>query len=249
MRPDILHTNDAISLSMTTYSMNLSVPLSQPFIKLEKIGKTYAGAVPVTALQEINLEIDRGERLALLGKSGSGKSTLLNLLALIDKPSCGSLFIDNRESALFSEKEATAYRRRDIGFIFQFFNLLPTLTLRENITLPMELLQQNDDDLVHQLTREAGIADKLERYPEEVSGGEQQRAAVIRALVKKPRLILADEPTGNLDLETGLHIVGLINEICDSFGTALVMVTHSQEAAQACTRRLKIIDGHLLDDV
>ncbi|MBN2809434.1 MAG: ABC transporter ATP-binding protein [Deltaproteobacteria bacterium] len=226
----------------------MSAPLSPsaPLLKLEKIGKTYAGAVPVTALQEIDLEISGGERLALLGKSGSGKSTLLNLLALIDQPSRGCLLIDNRDSRTFNEKEATRYRRHDIGFIFQFFNLLPTLTLRENIKLPMELLQQSDDDLFEQLTREAGIADKIDRYPEEVSGGEQQRAAVIRALIKKPRLILADEPTGNLDFETGLHIVGLMNEICDTFGTALVMVTHSQEAAAACTRRLRIIDGRLM---
>lgn len=217
-----------------------------PLIKLEKISKTYAGAVPVTALKEVNLEIYRGDHLALLGKSGSGKSTLLNLLALIDKPSSGSLLIDNRESALFSGQEATIYRRRDIGFIFQFFNLLPTLTLRENMTLPLELLGHKDDDLLKHLSREAGIENKLDRYPEEVSGGEQQRAAVIRALVKKPRLILADEPTGNLDLETGLHIVGLMNEICKTFATALVMVTHSREAAETCDQRLKIVDGSLL---
>lgn len=219
-----------------------------PLIKLEKIAKTYTGAVPVSALKEIDLEIDPGQRLALLGKSGSGKSTLLNLLALIDKPSSGQLLIDNRDTKSFSESEATLYRRRDIGFIFQFFNLLPTLTLRENITLPMELLGHKDDDLLKHLSREAGIENKLERYPEEVSGGEQQRAAVIRALVKKPRLILADEPTGNLDLETGLHIVGLMNEICQTFGTALVMVTHSREAAETCDQRLKIVDGSLRPD-
>ncbi len=228
--------------------MNISVPLSQPFIKLEKIAKTYPGAVPVTALKKIDLTITTGERLALLGKSGSGKSTLLNLLALIDKPSQGRLLIDNREVTAFSEKDATRYRRRDIGFIFQFFNLLPTLTLRENITLPMELLGHQDDPLLTSLSREAGIENKLDRYPEEVSGGEQQRAAVIRALVKKPRLILADEPTGNLDLDTGLHIVGLMNEICKTFGTALVMVTHSPDAAATCGRRLKIVDGCLFPD-
>ena len=228
--------------------MNYTDSSTQAFIKLEKISKTYPGAVPVTALKEVDLTIATGERLALLGKSGSGKSTLLNLLALIDKPSSGRLLINNREAATFSEKEATSYRRHDIGFIFQFFNLRPTLTLRENITLPMELLAHKDDELVVQLSREAGIADQLDRYPEEVSGGEQQRAAVIRALVKKPRLILADEPTGNLDLDTGLHIVGLMNEICNTFGTALVMVTHSPEAADTCSRRLRIIDGCLFPD-
>ncbi|MBN2705675.1 MAG: ABC transporter ATP-binding protein [Deltaproteobacteria bacterium] len=218
-------------------------------IILEKISKIYPGVVPVTALKEIDLVITPGERLALLGKSGSGKSTLLNLLALIDKPSSGRLTIDKRTVETFTENDATRYRRRDIGFIFQFFNLLPTLTLRENICLPMELLGHDDRDLMLELCRDAGIGDKLERYPEEVSGGEQQRAAVIRALVKKPRLILADEPTGNLDLDTGLHIVSLMNEICDRFNTALVMVTHSREAASACGRRLKIIDGRLLPDV
>ena len=228
--------------------MNYANSTPQSFIKLEKISKTYPGIVPVTALKEINLTITIGERLALLGKSGSGKSTLLNLLALIDKPSRGQLLIDNRNSTGFSEKDATRYRRREIGFIFQFFNLLPTLTLRENITLPMELLGHKDDALMSSLCREAGIENQLDRYPEEVSGGEQQRAAVIRALVKKPRLILADEPTGNLDLETGLHIVGLMNEICKTFGTALVMVTHSREAADTCGRRLKIVDGCLFPD-
>ena len=228
--------------------MNSTYSPDQTFIKLEKISKTYPGAVPVTALKEVDLTITVGERLALLGKSGSGKSTLLNLLALIDKPSSGRLLINNRDTAEFSEKDSTSYRRRDIGFIFQFFNLLPTLTLRENISLPMELLAQKDDALLISLSREAGIENKLDRYPEEVSGGEQQRAAVIRALVKKPRLILADEPTGNLDLETGLHIVGLMNEICKTFGTALVMVTHSREAADTCNRRLRIVDGSLLPD-
>ncbi|HDS15636.1 MAG TPA: ABC transporter ATP-binding protein [Proteobacteria bacterium] len=218
-------------------------------ITLEKISKIYPGAVPVTALTQIDLVIKPGERLALLGKSGSGKSTLLNLLALIDKPSGGRLTIDDRAAEDFSENDATRYRRRDLGFIFQFFNLLPTLTLRENICLPMELLGHDDHGLMMELCREAGICDQLDRYPEEVSGGEQQRAAVIRALVKKPRLILADEPTGNLDLDTGLHIVSLMNEICDRFNTALVMVTHSREAASVCSRRLKIIDGRLLPDV
>ncbi|MBN2333519.1 MAG: ABC transporter ATP-binding protein [Deltaproteobacteria bacterium] len=229
--------------------MNQPQPASPCFIQLEKLTKTYAGAVPVEALKGIDLQIMAGDRLALLGKSGSGKSTLLNLLALIDKPSSGRLLIDSQEASSFSEKNATLYRRHDIGFIFQFFNLLPTLTLAENISLPLALLGRREGQLLADLCQAAGISDKLHRYPEEVSGGEQQRAAVIRALVKKPRLILADEPTGNLDLETGLNIVALMNHICKTFGTTLIMVTHSSEAAAVCSRRLHIIDGHLQNDV
>jgi putative ABC transport system ATP-binding protein len=218
-------------------------------LSLRHIARTYPGAVPVPALIDINLELAAGERLAVLGKSGSGKSTLLNLLALIDLPTAGTLLIDGRDAAGYREIDATRFRRREVGFVFQFFNLIPTLTLRDNIMLPLELLgAPRGGELFDRLVGQTGIGALLDRYPEEVSGGEQQRAAIVRALIKKPRLLLADEPTGNLDHATGNLIVTLMNDICDEFNTTLVMVTHSREAAAICRRTVHIMDGVITED-
>ncbi len=218
------------------------------YLQLRQISKIYPGKIPVTALKEINLDLRPGERLAVLGKSGSGKSTLLNLLALIDRPTGGRLLVHNRDSSSFTSREATLFRRREVGFVFQFFNLIPTLTLRDNIMLPLERLGgHHDRDFFTFLVSRAGIAQRLDNYPEEVAGGEQQRAAVVRALVKKPRLLLADEPTGNLDHETGRQIVSLMAEICRQQQTTMVMVTHSLEAAAICGRTVHIRDGHLVE--
>ena len=219
-----------------------------PYLVLDKISKIYPAKVPVRALENISLTIPGGRRLAILGKSGSGKSTLLNLLSLIDSPTSGRLMIDGREAAHFNEQETTRFRRYDVGFVFQFFNLIPTLTLRDNIMLPLELIgREKELELFRHLVEETGISEQLDRYPEEVSGGQQQRAAVVRALVKKPRLLLADEPTGNLDFTTGCQVVELMNRICRQENTTLVMVTHSREAAAICEQTIQLRDGHLVD--
>lgn len=220
----------------------------QFYLTLEGVSKTYRARVPVTALKNISLDIPMGWRLAILGKSGSGKSTLLNLLSLIDNPTSGRLLIDGRDATTFSEAETTRFRRYDVGFVFQFFNLIPTLTLRDNIMLPLELIgQEKQLELFHHLVKETEISKELDRYPEEVSGGQQQRAAIVRALVKKPRLLLADEPTGNLDFATGCQVVELMNTICRQENITLVMVTHNQDAADICEQTIQLRDGRLIN--
>ncbi len=221
--------------------------MHQSYLTLNKISKTYGAKVPVAALKDISLDIPMGRRLAILGKSGSGKSTLLNLLSLIDNPTSGRLLIDGRDATTFSEAETTRFRRYDMGFVFQFFNLIPTLTIRDNIMLPLELIgQEKQLELFHHLVNETDISEQLDRYPEEVSGGQQQRAAVVRALVKKPRLLLADEPTGNLDFATGCQVVELMNHICRQENITLVMVTHSLDAADICEQTIRLRDGHII---
>jgi len=222
--------------------------MPQSYLTLARISKTYRAKVPVTALKDISLDIPMGRRLAILGKSGSGKSTLLNLLSLIDNPTSGRLLIDGRDATTFSEAETTRFRRYDVGFVFQFFNLIPTLTLRDNIMLPLELIgQEKQLELFHHLVKETEINEQLDRYPEEVSGGQQQRAAIVRALVKKPRLLLADEPTGNLDFATGCQVVELMNHICRQENITLVMATHSQDAAGICEQTIRLRDGHIIN--
>ena len=222
--------------------------MQRPYLILDNISKTYPAKVPVTALKDISLDIPIGRRLAILGKSGSGKSTLLNLLSLIDNPTSGRLLIDGRDATTFSEAETTRFRRYDVGFVFQFFNLIPTLTLRDNIMLPLELIgQEKQLELFHHLVKETEINEQLDRYPEEVSGGQQQRAAIVRALVKKPRLLLADEPTGNLDFATGCQVVELMNHICRQENITLVMATHSQDAAGICEQTIRLRDGHIIN--
>jgi len=217
-----------------------------PVIELHNVRKVYPGKVEVEALRDINLKTYRGERIAILGKSGSGKSTLLNLIGLLDAPTSGQIFIRGKEQSHLSDRDAGMFRRYHVGFVFQFFNLLPTLTLRDNLMLPLELAGERDNSFFISLLEKTGLTDKLERYPEELSGGEQQRAAIIRALIKKPAIVLADEPTGNLDSQTGHTIVHLMNEICRDFAITLIMATHSGEAASICQRTLRLRDGRLI---
>lgn len=228
--------------------MNLSMKtdIKTPVIELHNVRKTYLGKVEVEALRDITLKIYEGERIAILGKSGSGKSTLLNLVGLLDAPTSGELFIRGREQSHLSDSDSGLFRRYHVGFVFQFFNLLPTLTLRDNLLLPLELIGENDHRFLNQLIKKTDLNDKLDRYPEELSGGEQQRAAIVRALVKKPAILLADEPTGNLDSQTGHTIVRLMNEICSDFTITLIMATHSREAASICQKTLMLHDGRII---
>lgn len=232
----------------------------RPIIRLEALSKSYREAGQErTVLDQLDLALYQGEFVCLLGKSGSGKSTLLNLLSGIDQPTRGhvTLFAHNghgeaepvRITAL-SEHARTLFRRHNIGIIFQFFNLIPTLTVLENVTLPLELAGGSDDvaGRARRLLERVGLGDRLQTYPDKLSGGEQQRVAIARALVHDPLLILADEPTGNLDEETGDTVLRLLLELTRDMGKTLIMATHAPEVAAQADRVLHLVHGKLVSD-
>jgi putative ABC transport system ATP-binding protein len=189
------------------------------------------------------MEIARGEVVALIGKSGSGKTTLLNLLAGLDHPSRGTIEVEGQNLESLGEKGRTLLRRNRLGFVFQFFNLLPTLTVLENVHLPLELAGISSPENAREALGKLGLEGKERRYPHELSGGEQQRVAIARAVVKKPALILADEPTGNLDTTTGRQILEMLTTRCRESGMSLLMVSHSPTATGFADRVLSMIDG------
>jgi len=189
------------------------------------------------------MEIARGEVVALIGKSGSGKTTLLNLLAGLDRPSRGTIEVEGQNLESLGEKGRTLLRRYRLGFVFQFFNLLPTLTVLENVYLPLELAGISSPENAREALGKLGLEGKERRYPHELSGGEQQRVAIARAVVKKPALILADEPTGNLDTTTGRQILEMLTTRCRESGMSLLMVSHSPTATGFAERVLSMIDG------
>ena len=184
-------------------------------LELNDVYKKYIeGKLEHVVLDNLNLSINKGEIVILFGKSGSGKSTLLNIISGIDTPDSGEVFIDGTDITKLDEKERTLVRRNKIGFIFQFFNLIPTLTIKENLLLPLELTGINQrDEKVNALLTEVSLADRANTYPDKLSGGEQQRISIARALIHNPDIVLADEPTGNLDYETGLQIVDLLDRV------------------------------------
>lgn len=201
-----------------------------------------------SVLQGVDVEVAAGEWVSLLGPSGSGKSTLLNLISGIDLPDQGSIWINGVKVSDLTEKERTLFRRKHIGFVFQFFNLLPTLTVAENLLLPLELAEgrgaaATGRQRVDALLERVGLADRADTFPDRLSGGERQRIAVARALVHDPALVLADEPTGNLDQKTGEHVIGLMEELVRERGTTLVVVTHSERLASRGDRVLELDDG------
>ena len=205
-----------------------------------------AGSHRQAVFDDLNLVVRRGQVVALLGASGSGKTTLLNLISGIDTPDSGSVHIDGIDVHAVGEPGRTLLRRRDIGFVFQFFNLIPTLTVGENIALPLELIGSDARQVqlrVQQLLGQVGLPDVANRFPETLSGGEQQRIAVARALAHRPKLLLADEPTGNLDEETGRQVFGLLRDMARQHHTTLLVVTHSQQVAAAADRVLTLRQG------
>jgi len=200
-------------------------------------------------LHNTNLIVAPGEFIAILGKSGSGKTTLLNLISGIDRVDCGDVYFDGLRLTGLNETERTLFRRRKIGFIFQFFNLIPTLTVWENIILPLELNDAADKagiERAHQLLNDVGLGDREKTYPDRLSGGEQQRVAIARALVHGPGLVLADEPTGNLDEDTGRQVMELLNRLTRLAGKCLILVTHSPEAAAYADRVFSLHAGLLV---
>ncbi|MGD2113715.1 MAG: ABC transporter ATP-binding protein [Acidobacteriota bacterium] len=222
-------------------------------IELRNLTKTYReGRTERSVLRDVNASVRSGELAVVLGRSGSGKSTLLNLLSGIDLPTAGEVIVAGRSLGRLGERERTLFRRSSIGFVFQFFNLIPTLTVEENLLLPQELagrVTEADRRRAADLLERVGLADRRDSFPDRLSGGEQQRVAVARALGHDPELVLADEPTGNLDLETGLEVLGLLDELVRSRGKTLVMVTHAREVMGIADRVFNIAEGRLEETV
>ena len=217
-----------------------------------QLAKTYTGgSATVRALDGVSFSIERGDFVALMGPSGCGKSTLLHLCGAMDRPSSGSISLEGRALGALSDDELTRVRRDRIGFVFQFFNLLPTLTLGDNIALPCLLSGMAVGEAaarVAKLADRVGIAHRLDHYPQEVSGGELQRAAVARALVHEPALLVADEPTGNLDSENGANVLALLAELNRELAITILLASHAHEVAAAAGRVIRMRDGRLADD-
>lgn len=218
-------------------------------IEAKELSKIYgSGESRVVALDKVNLEIASSDFISIMGPSGSGKSTLLHLLSGLDKPTSGSLTYDGKDIYRFNDKELSSFRRRRIGFIFQQFNLLPVLTAKENIIMPLLLDKKQPDEVyLNQLTDLLGIRERLTHLPHELSGGQQQRVAIARALVSKPAIILADEPTGNLDSKTSSDVLGLLKVTSQKFHQTIVMITHNSEIAQLADRIVRIEDGKIVE--
>jgi len=204
-----------------------------------------------TVLQRITLRVDRGERLALLGPSGCGKTTLLNILGGLDWPDSGSVRLEGEDVSRATPERVAELRRKRIGTIFQFFHLIPHLNALENVTLPLQLLDWKPMDALRRaedLLLAVGLMERIHAWPHQLSSGEMQRVAVARALAARPAVLLADEPTGNLDRRSGEAVLELLRELTDKEGTALVMVTHSEAATRVCHRVLRLEDGYLVDE-
>jgi len=221
-------------------------------IHLRGISKRFDGKRTVTALERVSVDIARAEMVAIVGPSGSGKSTLLNLIGGLDRPSEGELEVDGAKLSTLSDDELTRVRRDKIGFIFQFFNLLPTLTSMENVALPLHLRgwpRSKIDARARELLDLVQLGHRLDHLPDELSGGERQRVAIARALSVYPPILLADEPTGNLDTATGVEILKLIHDVHQRLGSTVLIVTHDANVAESCERTLRIRDGHIVEDI
>lgn len=231
--------------------MTVTPGAGPPVVALRGVSKAYreAGRTRVV-LDRVDADIASGELVVLLGRSGSGKSTLLNLISGIDSPDAGEVIVGGQSIGGLSERERTLYRRRHIGFVFQSFNLVPTLRVLENVLLPLELagrVNASARERARGLLQEVGLEDRSDAFPDRLSGGEQQRVAIARALAHEPSLVLADEPTGNLDLETGRQVLRLLDDLTRRMGRTLVMVTHGREVVGIADRLLTIREGKLVE--
>ncbi|HKY19636.1 MAG TPA: ABC transporter ATP-binding protein [Vicinamibacterales bacterium] len=221
-------------------------------IRLEHVSKHFEGRRRVTALEDINLEIPKGELVSIVGPSGSGKSTLLNLIGGLDRPTGGTITLDGQRLDGLTEDGLTAVRRDKLGFIFQFFNLLPSLSCLENVALPLHLrgwARKKIDARARELLALVKLSARLDHLPDELSGGERQRVAIARALSVYPPILLADEPTGNLDTQTGADILRLISDLHVTFGATILIVTHDMSVAETCQRMITIRDGKIVGNV
>lgn len=223
-------------------------------IRLSGLSKIFQeGTRTHKVLDDVNFSFEKGKIYVMFGRSGSGKSTLLNLISGIDIASSGSIIVNNQDICKFDEKARTIFRRNNVGFIFQFFNLIPTLTVLENLLLPLELvksLDKDDTDKALDLINKIGLSERADVYPDKLSGGEQQRVAIARALIHNPDIILADEPTGNLDYETGKSIVSLLDDLVRKQGKTMIMATHSKDVIGLADFIIRVKDGKLnIDEV
>ncbi|HJB53119.1 MAG TPA: ABC transporter ATP-binding protein [Candidatus Oscillibacter pullicola] len=217
-------------------------------LETKDLRKVYgSGDTEVRALDGVNLTVEKGEFVAVVGTSGSGKSTLLHMLGGLDRPTGGTVTVDGRELSALKDEELTIFRRRKIGFVFQNYNLVPVLNVYENIVLPIQLDgKAPDKGYVDQIIETLGLGNKLQNLPNNLSGGQQQRVAIARALAAKPAIILADEPTGNLDSATSLDVMGLLKVTAQKFSQTIVMITHNEELAQMADRIIRIEDGRIV---
>jgi putative ABC transport system ATP-binding protein len=223
---------------------------SQPIVSAKDVRRRFGeGEAAVDALDGVSVDFERGRFSAIMGPSGSGKSTLMHILAGLDRPTGGTVTLEGTELSGLDDKDLTNLRRDKLGFVFQFFNLLPVLTAEENITLPLSIAGRKPDrEWLDRLVRTVGIEDRLTHRPSELSGGQQQRVAVARALVSRPAVVFADEPTGNLDTKSGEEVLGLLRRAVDEYEQTVVMVTHDPEAASYADRLVVLRDGRIVHD-
>lgn len=215
-------------------------------VKTVDLTKTYKGGVEVNALSNVNFELEKGDLVAIIGDSGSGKSTLLHLLAGVDTPTSGNIFIQDKNITKFNKDEMTIFRRRNIGVVYQFFNLIPNINVRKNILLPLLLDNKKaDEEYLKEILSILGIEGKLDRYPKQLSGGEQQRVAIARSLITRPAIILADEPTGNLDRKNSEEITGLFRLVNKRLNSTIMIITHDEKVANSCDKVYRMVDGRL----
>lgn len=221
--------------------------MSDIILKAEHLVKTYgSGETAVKALDDVSLEVSKGEFVAIVGQSGSGKSTLLHMLGAMDYPDSGTLTVDGEDVFSMNDDALAQYRRRKAGFVFQFFNLLPVMTAKENILIPLSLDgQKSDEAYLNEIAETMGIADRLSHYPHQLSGGQQQRVAIARAMISKPAVILADEPTGNLDSASGNEILSLLKTTIKKYDQTLILITHDMNVAEKADRIITIKDGKI----
>ena len=217
-------------------------------LETQGLTKIYgSGETAVHALRGVDLTVENGEFVAIVGTSGSGKSTLLHMLGGLDRPTAGKVLVDGQDIFALKDEALTIFRRRRVGFVFQSYNLVPMLSVYENIVLPIQLDGAKvDEDYVSEVIRTLGLSDRLHSLPNQLSGGQQQRVAIARALATKPAIVLADEPTGNLDSKTSQDVLGLMKVTSQRFGQTMVMITHNEEIAQMADRIVRIEDGRLV---
>lgn len=215
-------------------------------LQTNNLTKVYDAEVKVEALVDVNFNLAKGDLVAIIGDSGSGKSTFLHLLAGVDKPSSGDIFIEDKNITKLNKEDLTIFRRRNIGVIYQFFNLIPNINVKKNILLPILLDDKKvDQEYFDEILSILGIKDKLNRFPKELSGGEQQRVAIARSLITRPAIVLADEPTGNLDRKNSEDIISLFKLVNQRLNSTIMIITHDEKVANACNKVYKMVDGRL----
>lgn len=215
-------------------------------VKTVNLTKIYDSGVKVDALLDVNFELKKGDLVAIIGDSGSGKSTLLHLLAGVDKPTKGEIYIQGKNITKLNKEELTIFRRRNIGVIYQFFNLIPNISVKKNILLPLLLDDKKEDEkYFYEIISTLGIDKKIDFFPKQLSGGEQQRVAIARSLITRPAIILADEPTGNLDRKNSEEITSLFRLVNKRFESTIMVITHDEKVANSCDKVYKMIDGRL----